>query len=213
MQKGAKARGKKRRLLSALPGCKTSNIFSQSKVSSSTLSVRLTLWYKFLRITFFRFYLCHLHDGSLGLLRPSLLWDWNRLSCKRLPWLWPRLWALRQGLCQLCHRSYHCWSRYAFFVSYCIKILIFSNSQGLGGVLAGMLLSCYLRPKFEWIDPFICGASLLIRCFHAFWALNQLSTFFFLLIFEVINSFLFCWSLKQSSLFSPAYLSLLWLCS
>jgi len=33
---------------------------------------------------------------------------------------------------------------------------------GLGGVLAGMLLSCYLRPKFEWIDPFICGASLLI---------------------------------------------------
>jgi len=25
-----------------------------------------------------------------------------------------------------------------------------------------MLLSCYLRPKFEWIDPFICGASLLI---------------------------------------------------
>ena len=38
-----------------------------------------------------------------------------------------------------------------------------SNPQGLGGVLSGMLLSCYLRPKFEWIDPFICGASLLIR--------------------------------------------------
>ena len=43
MQKGAKARGKRRRLSSALPGCKTSNIFSPSKVSSSTLSVRLTL--------------------------------------------------------------------------------------------------------------------------------------------------------------------------
>ena len=43
MQKGAKARGKRRRPLSARPGCKTSNIFSPSKVSSSTLSVRLTL--------------------------------------------------------------------------------------------------------------------------------------------------------------------------
>ena len=115
MQKGAKARGKRRRLLSARPGCKTSNIFSPSKVSSSTLSVRLTLWYKFPRITFFRFYLCHLHYWGLGLLRPSLLWDWNRLSCKRLPWLWPRTWALWQGLCQLCHRSYHCWSRCTFF--------------------------------------------------------------------------------------------------
>ena len=73
MQKGAKARGKKRRLLSALPGCKTSNIFSLSKVSSSMLSVRLTICYKFLKNTFFRFYLCHLYHGSLGLLRPSLL--------------------------------------------------------------------------------------------------------------------------------------------
>lgn len=32
---------------------------------------------------------------------------------------------------------------------------------GLLGVVAGMLLSKYLRPRFEWIDPFICGVSLL----------------------------------------------------
>ena len=31
-----------------------------------------------------------------------------------------------------------------------------------------MLLSYYLRPKFEWIDPFICGMSLLIRCLERF---------------------------------------------
>ena len=31
-----------------------------------------------------------------------------------------------------------------------------------------MLLSYYLRPKFEWIDPFICGISLLIRWLERF---------------------------------------------
>jgi len=33
---------------------------------------------------------------------------------------------------------------------------------GLLGVIAGMLASRYLRPRFEWIDPFICGCSVLI---------------------------------------------------
>lgn len=33
---------------------------------------------------------------------------------------------------------------------------------GLIGVTAGMLLSKNLRPKYGWIDPVICGASLLI---------------------------------------------------
>jgi len=33
---------------------------------------------------------------------------------------------------------------------------------GLIGVTSGMLLSKYLRPKYEWIDPVICGASLII---------------------------------------------------
>lgn len=33
---------------------------------------------------------------------------------------------------------------------------------GLLGVIAGMLASKYLRPRFQWIDPFICGSSLLV---------------------------------------------------
>jgi len=33
---------------------------------------------------------------------------------------------------------------------------------GLIGVTAGMLMSRYLRPKYEWIDPVICGVSLLV---------------------------------------------------
>jgi len=32
---------------------------------------------------------------------------------------------------------------------------------GLFGVVSGMTLSKYLRPKFPWIDPVICGVSLL----------------------------------------------------
>jgi len=33
---------------------------------------------------------------------------------------------------------------------------------GLIGVTSGMMLSKHLRPKYEWIDPVICGASLII---------------------------------------------------
>jgi len=33
---------------------------------------------------------------------------------------------------------------------------------GLLGVISGMLLSKYLRPRFQWIDPVICGTSLLL---------------------------------------------------
>jgi len=33
---------------------------------------------------------------------------------------------------------------------------------GLLGVISGMMLSKTLRPKYQWIDPVICGASLLI---------------------------------------------------
>jgi len=35
-------------------------------------------------------------------------------------------------------------------------------TAGLGGVVAGMLLSRNLRGRFEWIDPFICGTSLIV---------------------------------------------------
>ena len=41
-----------------------------------------------------------------------------------------------------------------------------------------MLLSYYLRPKFEWIDPFICGVSLLIRCLERFLFKKKQTLFF-----------------------------------
>ena len=34
---------------------------------------------------------------------------------------------------------------------------------GLLGVLCGMGLSVLLRPRLPWIDPVICGTSLLVR--------------------------------------------------
>ena len=33
---------------------------------------------------------------------------------------------------------------------------------GLLGVIGGMVMSVKLRPQFMWIDPVICGVSLLI---------------------------------------------------
>jgi len=33
---------------------------------------------------------------------------------------------------------------------------------GLLGVISGMLLSKYLRPRYQWVDPVICGVSLLL---------------------------------------------------
>ena len=67
------------------------------------------------------------------------------------------LWLARSLLGQVGNCTYK-------ILTFCPMAGTSSNHQGLGGVLAGMLLSYYLRPKFEWIDPFICGFSLLIRC-------------------------------------------------
>ena len=39
---------------------------------------------------------------------------------------------------------------------------ILTRILGLIGVTSGMMLSKHLRPKYEWIDPVICGASLII---------------------------------------------------
>ena len=43
---------------------------------------------------------------------------------------------------------------FMFGVSVCVG--------GILGVLGGMGLSLLLRPRYQWIDPVICGVSLLI---------------------------------------------------
>ena len=51
-------------------------------------------------------------------------------------------------------------------VIYCYLHTIYSVG-GLLGVLCGMGLSVLLRPRLPWIDPVICGTSLLVSNIYA----------------------------------------------
>ena len=48
-------------------------------------------------------------------------------------------------------------------VIYCYIYCYLHSVGGLLGVLCGMGLSVLLRPRLPWIDPVICGTSLLVR--------------------------------------------------
>ena len=49
---------------------------------------------------------------------------------------------------------------------------------GLLGVLCGMGLSVLLRPRLPWIDPVICGTSLLVSNIYTISTVSTLSTLY-----------------------------------
>ena len=56
---------------------------------------------------------------------------------------------------------------------------------GLLGVLCGMGLSVLLRPRLPWIDPVICGTSLLVSNIYT---VSTLSTPYLLYIYTISTS-------------------------